>query len=789
MKYELAKLAEISTYLGEMDTTSLLNKMQEMLSKGNYVLTVMGQFSVGKSTLINALVGKAVLPVNKTETTAVVTYLKYDTEDHAELVYADGTVKACSIEDTLSLEQNTDTPEQLAQLETINIYLQNDLFKSGLIIADTPGVNTILKEHTEKTVQLFETSSRILYVVSGAMRKFDSEFLQSLQERGLKSLIVRTYMDTIDPYEDDVNQVIAEETKQLSAFTDDPIYFVSSKPGNSFYEKIAELRDYLSRTIAQQAANQLESVVDERAAYIAHKLLPLIGQREQALTAMLDNQTAVYQKQREALEQEADRLKKALERSKEKLQKQYKTLKSSANEGLQAKTNNEIRELSNKIKDKDFTAAFNVHADIEDMLHESCTSLRVAYLSEFDKIIKKNKEEILSELNATDSPVYLNVELPDNMDEAGEAVSDIQAKIDALIALQDELDEEIEDGKKRIAAGDEKRQQIEEQLGVIAGAVDALNQELNEYGEYVEKYRIRRGDHSNEQRMRVIGKIADFATILIPGEAWVNLGGKAAKAVLGGAKVIKDGGKLIKGADVAADVIRGLHMIKKNGMAERNGLALPDHEAESTENCQELQEQMMAAQEQPGILDLLSIEYYCAKLGKKFDQPDVIEVDEEHRARFEEGKKKIAIKIENEARKQADLDIKKYEIEDQQEQEAIYLKELAKRKGEQEKQIQELEKQMEKERLEQINSISADHYIAAVKQYLNEFRSHIAETVIPVVEEKFEAYLSTYGLEIESQIASQRNAMADLEREFASADREKLQGELETCQSYHAALQ
>ena len=91
--------------------------------------------------------------------------------------------------------------------------------------------------------------------------------------------------------------------------------------------------------------------------------------------------------------------------------------------------------------------------------------------------------------------------------------------------------------------------------------------------------------------------------------------------------------------------------------------------------------------------------------------------------------------------------------------------------------------------MEQINSISADHYIAAVKEYLNEFRSHIAETVTPVIKEKFEAYLGTYGLEIESQIASQRNAMDELEREFASADREKLQEELKTCQSYPAALQ
>ena len=53
MNNDIPKLIEISEYLKETDITVLLYNMKKMLDNGNYVLTVMGQFSAGKSTLIN----------------------------------------------------------------------------------------------------------------------------------------------------------------------------------------------------------------------------------------------------------------------------------------------------------------------------------------------------------------------------------------------------------------------------------------------------------------------------------------------------------------------------------------------------------------------------------------------------------------------------------------------------------------------------------------------------------------------------------------------------------------
>lgn len=787
MKNDLSQLIEISEYLDDRESTSILTKMKTAISSGNYILTVMGQFSAGKSTLINALIGEKILPVNKTETTAVVTYLKYGTENHAELIYSDGKTEECSIEEAMKLEQNNDSNEKLEQLETINIYIESNLLKNGLIIADTPGVNTVLKEHTEKTVQLFETSSRILYVIASSMTQFDKNFLKTLQDKGLKSLVVRTYMDTIYSDEEDSDKTIIDESALIGEYTDEPIFFTSSKKENSFYQNIARLREYLSNNIAQQAVQQLELAVDERAGYISKRFVSLIKQREKAITAKLDNNENEYKKQRSELEKQAEKLRKALENGKKKLESRYSSLQSDADSDLQEKLKIEVRKLTEFIQSIDFTAPIDYHTEIENLIHKSCTSLRLAYVSGFDQIMKDNKEEILNEINYDDSPVYLNVNIPETMNEAGEAVKEIEDKIDALISLQEALDSEIEESKGRIAANEIEQQQIMAETEKVNMAVEALKQQLSEYGEYVEQYRIKYGSHTNEQRMRNIGRIADIATILIPGEAWVSIGGKVMKTVASGAKVAEKGAKFIKGADTTADIIRSLYMVKKNGMAERSSLAL-SYEDESTGDYGMLQQRINAQDVQPDILDFLSLEYYFSKIGKKFDTPDTIVVDEEHKRRYETGRQQIIDKINAEARKSADERIKIGKISDKKEQEEIFIKEQNKRKSKTDKELSDLNKKLEKAKTEQINIISAKYYISAMTSYIEEFCKHIAKSIMPVINDKFEAYLATYGLEIESEIARQQNAIDELEQKFSCASNDELKSELEKCRKYLAVV-
>ncbi|MBP1565710.1 MAG: dynamin family protein [Oscillospiraceae bacterium] len=775
MNKNLEELIEISDYLGDIDSSALLHTMSQTLLAGNYVLTVMGQFSAGKSTLINNLLGRKVLPVNKTETTAVITYIKYGSEDYAELIYSDGRTERCEIKDTMDINQSA---VDIDMPESINIYINDEWLKNGIVIADTPGVNTVLKEHTEKTSRLFQTSSRILYVVAGSMSLFDKEFLKTLQYNGLKTIIVRTYMDTIYNDEENPVDVVSEETEKFNEYTSDPVFFISSKEESSYYQNISVLRNYIFKNISSQAIQQLEQEISDRAEYISGRFLPLIEQRQKVITSMLEKNDEEYERQREEIEKSTEKIRKTFNRNREKLENRYASLKVQAEESLKSKAKTELRSMTDYIKSLDFTAVLGVHEDIESKLHKSCLRLRSSYVSEYDRIIKENTEELISELDGDKLSVYLDVNLPENMDQASDVADEIKSKIEALAELEETLTEEIEESKGRIADSAEKKRQIEAENEMINNAVGTLRCELAEYGDYVERYRIKKGSHECERKMHNIGLVADFASILIPGEAWVKLGGK----LLSGTKVVKN-------IDTAADVIRGIHMIRKDGISERNQNLLPYDESDgSTENRALLQQKLDSQERKTGILDLLSLEYYFSKIGKKFDTPDTIVVDEEHKQRYESGRQEILNKINLEARKAADNRIIIGKIEDQKEQEEIFIKEQNKRKQKIEKEISELYSESEKAKNNRINEISASYYISATEDYITEFCSHILKTVMPVIDEKILSYIETYGLEAENEISKQKTALENLRQEFSGCETEKLNAELERCNSYIAVI-
>ncbi len=57
------------------------------------LIMVMGEFSTGKSTFINALVGESIAKVDAKPTTAVITKLTYGAQDRIRVHYQDGSIR------------------------------------------------------------------------------------------------------------------------------------------------------------------------------------------------------------------------------------------------------------------------------------------------------------------------------------------------------------------------------------------------------------------------------------------------------------------------------------------------------------------------------------------------------------------------------------------------------------------------------------------------------------------------------------------------------------------------
>ena len=97
-----------------------LSTLKERLSDKDLYLGVVGSFSSGKSTFINSMIHKNLLPSNAIQgTTVAASILKQSFRDDLEITYADGTTEVYSINEKALLEKY--------QIEIKNIKTENKI--------------------------------------------------------------------------------------------------------------------------------------------------------------------------------------------------------------------------------------------------------------------------------------------------------------------------------------------------------------------------------------------------------------------------------------------------------------------------------------------------------------------------------------------------------------------------------------------------------------------------------------------------------------------------------------
>lgn len=114
-------------------------------------LAVVGRTKSGKSTLVNALVGRRVAPTDVGECTRVVTRFQYGTVDRIEVVGHDGSRQPvpCAPDGGLPADLGMD----LQRVSHVDAYLTNAVLRD-LTVIDTPGLGSLNEAAKARTEQL-----------------------------------------------------------------------------------------------------------------------------------------------------------------------------------------------------------------------------------------------------------------------------------------------------------------------------------------------------------------------------------------------------------------------------------------------------------------------------------------------------------------------------------------------------------------------------------------------------------------------------------------------------------
>ncbi len=123
---------------------------RDLLEKDPVIdVAILGQFKAGKSSFLNSVIGKSVLPVGAIPVTTVITRQMYGENEGAIVTFLDNRQLRISLEEIESFISEAKNPANEKNVEVVDVQLPNLQSYEGLRLVDTPGLGSVFKYNTE----------------------------------------------------------------------------------------------------------------------------------------------------------------------------------------------------------------------------------------------------------------------------------------------------------------------------------------------------------------------------------------------------------------------------------------------------------------------------------------------------------------------------------------------------------------------------------------------------------------------------------------------------------------
>jgi Dynamin family len=152
--------------LGTRQDREQIAALRDRLDAARLRVLVAGEAKRGKSTLINALVGRAVLPAGVTPLTAVATTVRYGDDPHAEVRFADGHEEKQPLSALPDLVTERGNPANRRRIAAVTVYLDAPLLAGGVELVDTPGTGSVYAWDTAAAHEALETMDAAVFVLT-----------------------------------------------------------------------------------------------------------------------------------------------------------------------------------------------------------------------------------------------------------------------------------------------------------------------------------------------------------------------------------------------------------------------------------------------------------------------------------------------------------------------------------------------------------------------------------------------------------------------------------------------
>jgi GTPase SAR1 family protein len=327
----LAKAADRVAELGPgfIHYSLKLTDLGNRFSEGRFHLAVLGQFKRGKSTLLNALTGEAILPVGVVPLTAAPTFIQYGETPKISVRYqggrpADEFTGASTAERSAYLAgfvTEKGNPQNKLGIAEVQVDLPAVILSGGVVLIDTPGIGSTYRHNTTATLNFLQQCDAALFLVSAdpPITEVEIEFLRLVREKVPRLFFVLNKIDYLNECElaealDFYKRVLAEEVGWNSEY---PVFCVSARRGLEARQAqdsdqwtncgMAHLESFLVDYLAREKFNALADAVSRRALEFIEAVLMEAGIALEALKLPqqeLENKIAVFEQSLKRAESE-----------------------------------------------------------------------------------------------------------------------------------------------------------------------------------------------------------------------------------------------------------------------------------------------------------------------------------------------------------------------------------------------------------------------------------------------------------------------------------------------------
>jgi GTP-binding protein EngB required for normal cell division len=137
------------------------------LAEDRFNLAFIGRFSRGKSSLINAILGRPCLPVDVVPLTSVITTVAYGLKDHVVLRFERSMltqeIPLAALPQYVTQQGN---PGNMKRIKVAEVQIRAELLRRGFHFVDTPGLGSVIAENTRATESFLPEADAFLVVTS-----------------------------------------------------------------------------------------------------------------------------------------------------------------------------------------------------------------------------------------------------------------------------------------------------------------------------------------------------------------------------------------------------------------------------------------------------------------------------------------------------------------------------------------------------------------------------------------------------------------------------------------------